>query len=54
MFNSIAIFILSVIIACGMFFNYKEKLPMKWKVTFVIIIVLSNIALLKQSKENQR
>lgn len=54
MLNSIAICILSIVIATGIFFDYKKKLSIKWKIFFVVIITLGNIALLVQSKEKDK
>lgn len=54
MFASIAIFLLSAIVACGIFFDYKKILPLRWKILFVILIILGNIALLLQSKDKEK
>jgi len=54
MFASVAIFLLSAIVASGIFFDYKKILLLKWKILFVILIILGNIALLLQSREKEK
>jgi CRISPR/Cas system-associated protein Csx1 len=54
MIVSVAVFLLSAIIASGMFFDYKKILSLRWKIFFVILIILGNIALLSQSKQKDK
>lgn len=54
MFAIIAIFLLSAIITSRMSFDYKKILSLRWKILFVILIILGNIALLLQSEEKEK
>ncbi|MFH1422958.1 MAG: hypothetical protein ABIH42_09645 [Planctomycetota bacterium] len=49
-----AIFLLSILVTSSMFFDFKKRLRLRFKIIFLIVIIIGNIALLKHSKEIER